>query len=265
MHTLRLRCRREQVDQVSAELWERGTTGVSETEAAGHILLLAGFEGDADARELTSHFEAYSPAWSTEPEIDWVRATQEAWPAQNIGSRIFLAPKWNGAATPQGRIKVVHNPGLACGTGRHPCSQLALMALEKYVEPGARVVDVGTGSGILAVTALLLGAGRVVGVDPDLNVMQVAKENFTLNGLRPSLVGGSVDCIRTSGADVTVANISGTVLLSIADELMRVTRPGGWVILTGFELDEAEVIGSMFSGGDLTELEGWSCISAHVS
>jgi ribosomal protein L11 methyltransferase len=265
VHCLRLRCQPEQVDELSAELWERGTIGIGETEDAGQVWLLAGFDDDSNKNELIALFAAYLPSWSTAPEVDWVRATQEAWPAQNIGSRIFLVPKWSESPTPEGRIRIVHNPGLACGTGRHPCSQLAVMELEKHVQPGATVVDVGTGSGILAIAALRLGAARVIGVDVDPSVMEVAKENLTLNDLRATLVCGSADCIRANAADLTVANISGTVLLWLADDLIRITRPGGWLILTGFEQNESEVVGRAFSAGDVTELEGWSCISVRVS
>ncbi len=97
------------------------------------------------------------------------------------------------------------------------------------------MVDVGAGSGILAIAALRLGAAFAMGIDIDQEALfGAAVENFTLNGFAPMLAVGSADAVKTAAADVTVANINGTVLVYLADDLLRITNPQGKLILTGF-------------------------------
>jgi len=264
MYSLRVTCAAEESEFVSAELWEAGTLAIGEMDADGRLVLIAGFETNSQRSELLERFAKYSPVWQHEPVRDWVAETQAAWPARTVGERLFVAPVWSEDVTPAGRERVVHNPGLACGTGEHPCTQLALIAIEKCVTPGCRVVDVGTGSGLLAIAALRLGAAKVVGVDPDEDAMKAASENFLLNGFAPQLAVGSADCLAAACADVTVANISGTVLLSIFDDLVRITRPGGWMILTGFPKTEASVFERAFAGVEMSGIDEWRCVVARA-
>ena len=126
------------------------------------------------------------------------------------------------------------------------------------------MVDVGTGSGILSLAALGLGAGFALGIDPDIDALQTARENFELNHLVPALAAGSADCIADGWADITVANISGTVLLSILDDLLRATRLGGHLILSGFINDEAPAFLRLFPDAEQTTREGWSCLETKV-
>jgi ribosomal protein L11 methyltransferase len=136
------------------------------------------------------------------------------------------------------------------------------MALEQCVTPGCSVADVGTGSGLLAIAALRLGAGLVVGVDPDEAALAAACENFGLNDFRPGLVVGSANCLATNFADVTVANISGTVLLAIFDDLLRITRSGGWMMLTGFPEYEAGKFQRGLPQAQTFGLGEWRCVIA---
>ena len=106
---------------------------------------------------------------------------------------------------------------MACGTGRHPATQLCLQAIERYVKPGARVLDVGSGSGILSDAARLVGAGCVIGCDVDPDAVRIARERVHV----PMFVG-SVDAVRAEWADVIVTNIDAATLERIAPELERV-------------------------------------------
>ncbi len=265
MYSLRLTCSSEQVDWLSAELWQAGTTGILETDRGTGIQLLASFETDNARGELLRRFAEYEPEWERENCVDWVRYTQEAWPAQEIGKKLLLAPPWCADATPEGRKRIIHNPGLACGTGEHPCTRLALRALEEYVIGGDRVVDVGTGSGILAIAALRLGAASGIGIDVDETALHVARENFLLNNLMPLLVAGSVDVIVSGIADITVANISATVLLSMLDELLRITRAPGRLILTGFTEAELPAVEKIFPSLVVSAMNEWRCVAVNVS
>ncbi len=260
MYSLQLTCSPEQSEFISAELWEGGTVAVREMDTDGRIVLIAGFETNASRAELLARFGEYSPQWRTEPARDWVAETQAKWPPRVVGQKLFLAPPWSAELTPLGRERVVHNPGLACGTGEHPCTQLALIALEKCITAEARVVDVGTGSGILAIAALRLGARAAMGIDPDGAALATASENFALNGFEPHLAVGSADCLTNGCSDVTLANISGTVLLSILEELLRITNPDGWLILTGFSDAEANVFEQMLPDSETFGIDEWRCV-----
>ncbi len=234
MYSVRITCSPDEVDRISGELWEAGTLGIREIEEGGSVALIATFEN------------AQPGCWKEDQNIDWVAETQRAWPARPVGQRIFLAPPWSRESTPEGRFRLVHNPSFASGTGEHPCTQLALVALEECVKAGNRVVDVGTGSGILAIAARLMGATLAIGLDTDEMALDVARENHALNGLTPQLINGSADCLMECSANIVVANINATVLLSIADEVLRISAPGGRLILTGFTEPELPAIEQNF-------------------
>jgi ribosomal protein L11 methyltransferase len=166
-------------------------------------------------------------------------------------------------STPEGRFRLVHNPSFASGTGEHPCTQLALAALEGCVAPGSKVIDIGAGSGILAIAARLLGAASAVGLDTDETPLDVARENHALNGLAPQLIVGSADCLVDCCANIVVANINATVLLSIADELLHISAPGGRLILTGFTEPELPAIERNFpaSAKRVQQSGEWVCVN----
>jgi ribosomal protein L11 methyltransferase len=257
MYSIRIPCSREDVDRLSGELWERGTLGIREVN-----------DGDGDGMVLIATFENPQPGgWKEDESIDWVAETQRVWKGRTVGERIFLAPVWSHESTPQNRFRLVHNPSLASGTGEHPCTQLALMALEEAVRPASRVVDVGTGSGILAIAALLLGAALAVGLDPDETALGIARENHRLNGLAAEVVVGSAECLADGCADITVANISATVLLSLGDDLLRITAAGGRLILTGFTEPELTAIEQNFpaAGSRVLQSGEWNCLSLRLS
>ena len=140
---------------------------------------------------------------------------------------------------------------MACGTGRHPATQLCLQAIERYVKPGARVLDVGSGSGILSDAAKLVGAGCVIGCDVDPDAVGIARERVQV----PTFVG-SVDAVRAEWADVIVANIDAATLERIAPELERARGRESTLILSGFpEWDVPEG----FSPKEILSLEEWRC------
>jgi ribosomal protein L11 methyltransferase len=255
MYSVRIVCSREEVDRLSGELWEAGTLGIREIDEGEGVVLIATFE------------DPQAGGWKEDETIDWVAETQRAWRGRQVGERIFLAPRWSGEPTPRDRFRLIHNPGLASGTGEHPCTQLALAALEQSVVTGCRVVDVGTGSGVLAIAALLFGAGSAVGLDPDEAALGVARENHALNVLAPQLVAGSAECLADGCADITVANISATVLLFLGDELLRITAAGGRLILTGFVESEVAAVQETFPAAEsrMSQSGEWTCVSLQLS
>lgn len=265
MYSLRLTCTEEEIDRLSAQLWEHGTTGICELESHGRVVLIAEFEDARVEEVLLSALSEFGPEWQENADTDWIAWTEQAWPAQKIGERIFLVAPWNRDVAPAGRISIIQNPGLACGTGRHPCSRLAMMAIERYLESGSRIADIGTGSGILAIAAKKFGAAGAIGVDVDEFALASAHQNFVLNGLEAELVCGSADCLPDGWADITVANISATVLISIADDLVRITREDGWLIMTGFDESELPAFQNWFGVGEVTAIDEWRCVSVKLS
>lgn len=260
MYSLELLCKPEEAEVLSAELWEMGTVGIRETERDGGVELIAAFATNAGRERLMAAFAGYLPRWRREDATDWVKQTQEAWPPRVVGTRFFLCAPWREEPTPEGRIRLVHLPGLACGTGEHPCTQLALEAMEGEVRGGERVADIGAGSGVLAIGALQLGAKQGVCVDRDEAAMGTARENFGLNGLEALLAVGSAEAVATNWADVMVANISGTVLFTIFDELERITARGGRMILTGFSDAELGAFRGLFREARVMASGEWRCV-----
>ena len=198
----------ERADQLTAELWEAGTLGL--IEGPGFV---DAFFGGAEAARP---FGDPQPA----PNVDWVARTQESFPPLLVGEKFFLVASWHTEPAPPGRFRLEINPGQHCGTGHHPCTQKCLEAMERVVQPGDSVLDVGTGSGILSIAAKLLGAGRVVACDIDPEAARAA----------PFFVG-SVNAVRNAAFDVVVANISEDVIGILRPEFERVARTR---ILSGF-------------------------------
>lgn len=261
MYSLQFRCRSEELDLLVAEVWEAGTIGLREIDQPdGFVLVIAGFEEEPSA--LTCRLKAYGARWREEETTDWVEHTKRVWPGREVGETLYLAPPWSEKETPTGRHRLVHTPGLACGTGEHPCTRLALVALENTMTPDCRVADIGSGSGVLTTAAFLLGALQVLALDTDEGVVNAARNDFRLNQVSPLVVVGSADAVAGSAFDITVANISGTVLLAILDDLLRITEPGGILILTGFSEDESARFEALLPGSRVLHLEGWSCVIA---
>lgn len=265
MFLVRIECASEDAERLSTELWELGAAGIQELDHGESTVLLVAVETDDQRSKLIQRYASRSPDWEELEDVDWVAATQDSWPARCVGERLFLAPEWSQEPTPAGRLRIVHNPGLACGTGEHECTQLALMALEQCVTPGARVIDIGTGSGILAIAALRLGASLAVGADPDADALSIARKNLALNGLPDCLAAASADAFAGGSADIVVANISGTVLLSLRDDLLRIGRT---LLLTGFTEYELPAFQKMLPNSSVLAMNEWRLVradSAHLS
>jgi ribosomal protein L11 methyltransferase len=205
------------ITELDAEdaLHEVGTAGIIERD--GYL------EAFFEDREVAARFGDPVECDNT----DWVQHTYDAWPPILVGEKFFVVAPWRTDATPSGRFRLELNPGLQCGTGQHPCTRLCLEAMERVVQPGDSVLDVGTGSGILSIAARLLGAGCVIACDIDSAVTKCVVPFFV----------GSVDAVRTASFDVVVANINESVIGDLRADFERVARKR---ILSGFQDDAGD-------------------------
>jgi ribosomal protein L11 methyltransferase len=237
----------EREDYLVVELWELGTRGIIEEGG-----IRAFFDESSDPVTLLLRFVEFSPQLRQEALTDWSQISRDAWPSLEIGKRFFLVAPWSTDPTPAGRLRLEIYPGMACGTGRHPCTQLCLQAIERHVHPGDSVIDIGTGSGILSAAALLVGAGRAIAADLDPDAIRIASER--MQDVR--LFIGSADAIRSASADVVVANIDAATIEQIARELTRVRKPGSTLILSGFQEGD---VPEGFQPKETLRLDGWIC------
>ena len=231
MFSIDVECPLDEKDFIIAELWEAGSTGIVELETS----LRAFFDDDSRQPELQARWHGETQPADTR---DWVAFAHEYLKPMEIGQRIFVCPEWRDDATPPGRIRIVVNAGLAFGTGAHETTRLCLESIERHLGPGMTVVDVGTGSGILAEAALKLGAGRVLANDNDPEAITVARENFERAGVDVSLSIGSADAFPADLADIVVANISPAWIGDLAADWVRILKAGGIAILSGFEASD---------------------------
>ena len=207
---------------------------------------------------------AQTPAFTVEAvaDDDWVRKTQEQFQPIRISERLWIVPSWH-AAPDTGAINIALDPGVAFGTGSHPTTQLCLHWLERHVSGGECVLDYGCGSGILAIAAARLGAGRVVGVDIDAAAVLAARDNALRNNVGAEFLGvGETIAIE---ADMLVANILSNPLKMLAPALARYVRPGGVMALSGVLSAQASEVmqayQTWFEFEPPRELEGWVCLS----
>ena len=195
---------------------------------------------------------------------DWENGWKAFYHAMTIGSRLAVVPSWETMDTDRAVLRL--DPGMAFGTGTHETTSLCLEALDQLVQGGERVLDIGTGSGILAIAALKLGAKTAEGVDIDPMCVRTAGENAALNGVQDKftvLVGDLSD--KASGKyDIICANIVANAILSLAPAIPGLLAPGGHFMASGvIDTRKDEVAAGLAAAGlrvyEVREKNGWEC------
>lgn len=178
-------------------------------------------------------------------DVPWTEIWQRIHPPSIIDDRVIIYRPWDQIQPSKSYISLIIEPNLAFGTGRHETTQLCIQGLLRFVKPGMNVLDVGTGSGILAFISARLGAAYTLALDSDPNAIQIAQENREVNQLidQVHLVCGSLDTVKphSSSFDCIVANINASVL----SEMMKANlathlRPGGRLLISGILSTEQE-------------------------
>jgi ribosomal protein L11 methyltransferase len=234
----------EAVELVSAELFELGALGIEERDASTLLHSSAGPDTTtlvasfADDETANSAREQLAPAHAARIEYvvgdAWREAWREYFKPLRVGERLVVRPSWEVYEAAPGDVVITLDPGQAFGTGTHESTQLILAALPAQLPAATRVLDVGTGSGILAIACLLLGAERADAVDNDPLSISAAHENAEQNGLSARLMASAAPLAALAGQyDLVLANIEARVLVPLASELAARVVAGGKLLLSG--------------------------------
>ena len=186
-------------------------------------------------------------------EESWRDSWKKHFGIQRHGRALVVKPSWTQYRLKGSDIVIEIDPGMAFGTGQHPTTAMCLGALEDHVQTGSCVLDLGCGSGILAIAAAKLGAEQVLALDIDPNAVRAARENAGANGVADviDVREGTVD-VASGPFDLIVANISGLTLERLAVQLARSLRPGGSLITSGFLEDAVAGLSCAFESAGLT-------------
>ncbi len=203
-------------------------------------------------------------------EEDWANAWKAYYGIQRIGERIVIKPSWLEYEPKERDVVLDLDPGMAFGTGLHPTTRLCLVALEKYVQPGMNILDLGTGSGILAIAAAKLAGQetRVTALDTDAVAVEATGQNVERNGLGHQIEvgqGSAVAAQRNAPYDLVVANILASVIIELAPALNGLLGPGGTLISSGIFVDRGDSVVQTLEQAGLPvkqrEQEGdWLCL-----
>lgn len=262
-------------DEASAELFDLGALGVEERDATtlhkgveGKVTLVASFPDHDAANEAIASLD---PGWNPSLEEIVGDAWRDAWKEHfhpfALTPHITIRPPWEPYTAQRADERVLElEPGRAFGTGLHATTSLVAKTLDRESTrlTGARVLDVGTGSGILAIVALTLGASFVVATDNDPDVIEVVHENAARNGLGDRIAASTSELDAVNELfPVVVANIEARVLIPLAPALTSKVQPGGLLVLSGILAgQEQDVLAAYPTLSPVrTEREGdWICL-----
>ena len=209
------------------------------------------------------------------PDVDYAESWKDSYPPQPIGKRLLVLPYWLSDNDAQGREKIILDPGLTFGTGAHPSTQMVMEAMEQLVAPGSSCLDLGSGSGILSIAALRLGAATAVGVDIDPKAEDIARENAAYNGFSApafTALTGNVTADRDlmlqlakASYDVVLVNIVADVIIGLAPTLPNFLGDNSKLICSGI-LDTrlSQVLAALEAAGlaavSIRAKEDWRCV-----
>ena len=235
----------EQCGAISVSLEDAGdepllACAMEETPLWSQTWVIALFESWTQADSVLSQLTGLlrlpgPPACEVEvlEDQDWERAWMDRFQPMHFGGPLWVVPSWLTPPHPEA-INIILDPGLAFGTGTHATTALCLSWLAQHPPAQLNVIDVGCGSGILAIAALKLGAQRALGVDVDPRALTVSRENAERNGVSDRLTLGLPEVLaETPQADLVIANILARPLITLAPQLIQLVKPGGTLILSG--------------------------------
>lgn len=256
--------------EVEEQADETTLKGYVQGDASGQVERLSQFLRGLEAMGLTGGHRG--PEISALVETDWSSGWRSRFHAFRVGRRLLIKPSWEAVEAGTNQLVITVDPQMAFGTGEHATTRFCLRCLEELVREGNLVLDVGTGSGILAIAAVKLGAKGALGLDIDPQAIATARENARTNGVSRQV---AFSCslldhrVPSKSFHQVVANITSQVLLPLLPELRRVTKAGGHIILAGFLAQEKGLLrrGLSENGLRLCRLEDqgeWVCAVAQA-
>jgi len=233
------------VDLLYAALDDFSPTAIEERSDGIRAFFLTTSDRDAAHCALAPQFRT-SPV--EVPDDDWARRSQENLTPITVG-RITIVPRPDAALLDPDAITIVVVPSMGFGTGHHATTRLCLAALQDVALAGRVVLDVGTGSGVLAMAARRLGAARAVGIDSDPDAIESARDNLALNPAvdEVEFVLADLSASPLPPADVVTANLTGALLIRSAPLLLEAVRDGGVLILSGILAHERDAVREAFA------------------
>lgn len=224
------------------------------------------------AARLDAEKIEYSVETGNVREEDWANNWKQYFKPMKVGEKLLLCPTWeadNLGDDMADRIKLLIDPGMAFGSGQHETTKLCMELIEKYITPDTNMLDVGTGSGILGIAGLLLGAGNVTGVDIDALSVKVAKENAEINGVGDKFVvkcGNLADDI-SGKFNMISANIVADIILMLMPDAKKLLSDDGIFIMSGiidmrYEDVEKGLAENNFEIIEVKRERGWCAITA---
>ena len=226
-----------------------------------------GDDRDRAAAALRAHFPHIDARPIDVPDEDWAARSQAALRAITVGA-LTIAPPWDAPVESGFSRPIIIQPSMGFGTGHHATTRLCLAAMQQIDLRGRSVIDVGTGSGVLAIAARRLGATGVLAIDEDADAIAAAEDNVALN--HESRIALEIGDFRTSKIgqfDVVVANLTGGLLTASAERLESLAVAGGLLILSGFMDHEEGHVVQAFEGGGVqwrAQEDEWVCVAVTV-
>jgi ribosomal protein L11 methyltransferase len=239
------------VEILSSILWELEITGIN--EEVGCLKVFADEGSDLTPEKISSFLNKlqdekllfnYTVEENVLEEKNWNEEWERSINVIEVSDRIVIKPTFRNYDAKPGQIIISIDPKMSFGTGEHQTTKLMLLFIEKYVKPGMRVLDVGSGTGVLAIAATKLGAASAVAVDNDEWCLINGKENCELNNVadKVDVSLGVVQDISEKDFDFVLANIQKNILMEISDELVNRLSGKGMLILSGLlESDESDI------------------------
>ncbi|KAK4782379.1 hypothetical protein SAY86_016481 [Trapa natans] len=300
-YSVRIQCKKDMADVLSDALLCFGASSVSIDEEDGppssnEVSVDSIFPPSEDVDTcISSAADSIGlekvPVYEVEmrDQGDWIMKTQESFHPIEVAEGLWIVPQWE--TTPDvNATNIILNPGLAFGTGEHPSTKLCLQMLHGLIKGGENFLDYGTGSGILAIAALKLGASLADGVDVDPVALSSARENAALNNITPGKMrlclvpdsGTTLDnstseddqgrtspdiefVLEKESYDIVIANILLNPLLELADQIVSYSKPGATVAVSGILSEQVPYIIGRYSGLlddiSVSELDEWACVS----
>jgi ribosomal protein L11 methyltransferase len=221
----------------------------------------------AQAEQDLGHLQAFGlrPIGEIETRVvheeEWAEAWKEHFPVMRVGRRLVIRPTWREHEAQPSDVVIALDPGMAFGTGLHPTTRLCLAGIEQWADDGrlagARLLDLGCGSGILGIAAGLLGANEVLGFDTDPLAVEVTTTNARRNGLEGVLRArvGSLPLAGEGAFDLVTANLVASLLVDLAPELAAVLRAGGRLLASGIFADRETEVGRAFESVGLAVVD----------